>query len=162
MDRLTVKYSDGRYESINPVDICDNDYSMGNYSELVKKLGEYEDLEEQGKLLMNAGQNNNWILCSDRMPENEQDVEITYVRKNYLTGEKCYYTTRAFYEDGTLTTENSAYCWNETDNWECDEKTDSCIIPEGWFESVHFTEEFGIVDMPVIAWRPISEPYREK
>lgn len=159
---MTVKYSDGRYESINPVDICDNDYSMGNYSELVKKLGEYEDLEEQGKLLMNAGQNNNWIRCSDRMPENEQDVEITYIRQNYLNGEKCYHTARAFYEDGTLTTENSACSWYEMDNWEYDEITDSYIIPEGWFESVHFTEEFGIVDMPVIAWRPISEPYREE
>jgi len=117
---------------------------------------------QEGKLLMNAGQNNNWILCSDRMPENEQDVEITYVRKNYLTGGKCYHTARAFYEDGTLTTENSAHSWYEMDNWEYDEITDSYIIPEGWFESLHFTEEFGIVDMPVIAWRPILEPYKEK
>ena len=51
MERLTVKYGDGLYESINPVDICDNDYSKTNYNELVKLLGEYENLEEQGKLL---------------------------------------------------------------------------------------------------------------
>ena len=103
-----------------------------------------------------------WILCSDRMPENEQDVEITYTRVHYKTGEKLYLTARAFYEDGTLSEEDSAYYWNDTYNWEYDEKTDSRIIPEGWFESVSFAEEFGIVDMPVIAWRPLGEPYREQ
>lgn len=34
------------------------------------------------------------------------------------------------------------------------------IIPEGWWEEVKFGEELGVVDMPVIAWRPISEPYK--
>lgn len=42
-----------------------------------------------------------WILCSERLPENELDVEITYIREHYLTGEKLYLTARAFYEDGT-------------------------------------------------------------
>lgn len=51
MERLTIKYGDGRYESINPIDIFDNEYSEANYDKLVKRLGEYEDLEEQGKLL---------------------------------------------------------------------------------------------------------------
>ena len=51
MERLTIKYGDGLYESINPVDIFDNEYSKANYDKLVKRLGEYEDLEEQGKLL---------------------------------------------------------------------------------------------------------------
>lgn len=51
MERLTIKYGDGRYESINPIDIFDNEYSKANYDKLVKRLGEYEDLEEQEKLL---------------------------------------------------------------------------------------------------------------
>lgn len=103
-----------------------------------------------------------WILCSERLPENERDVEITYTIQRYLTGEIWYLTARAFYEDGTLNTEDSAYSWEETDNWEIDEETDSCIVPEGWYESVSFTEEFGIIDRPVIAWRPIAKPYKPR
>ncbi len=51
MERLTTKYGGGLYESVNPIDIYDNEYSKVNYHELTKRLGEYEDLEEQGKLL---------------------------------------------------------------------------------------------------------------
>lgn len=101
-----------------------------------------------------------WIPCSERLPENELDVEITYIREHYLTGEKLYLTARAFYEDGTYTTEDSAYSWDEADDWEYDEKTESYKIPEGWFESVSFAERFEAVDMPVIAWRPIAKPYK--
>ncbi len=101
-----------------------------------------------------------WILCSERVPENELDVEITYIREHYLTGEKLYLTARAFYEDGTYTTEDSAYSWDEADDWEYDEITESYKIPEGWFESVSFAERFEAVDMPVIAWRPIAKPYK--
>lgn len=101
-----------------------------------------------------------WILCSERMPENETEVEITFIRKHYETGKTLYLTARAFHEDGTLSTEGSAFYWNETDNWEYDEETDSYIIPEGWFEGVSFAEEFGVVDLPVIAWRYPSEAYK--
>lgn len=107
-----------------------------------------------------AGYNNGWIPCSERMPENEQEVGITYIRRDYKTGETLYLTARAFYEDGTLTTEDSGYGWGETDNWKYCEEKDACIIPERWYEGVSFTEEFGIVDMPVIAWRPLLEPYQ--
>lgn len=102
-----------------------------------------------------------WIPCSERLPENEKDVEITFIRQHCCTGEKLYLTARAFYEDGTLTTENSVYYWEEMDNWEYDKETDSYRIPEGWFESVSFAEEFERVDMPVIAWRTLTEPYKE-
>ena len=101
-----------------------------------------------------------WILCSEKLPENEQDVEITYTRQHYSTGETLYFTARAFYEDGTYTTEDSGYSWEEMDNWKYDEKTDAYIIPQGWFESVSFAERFEAVDMPVIAWRPIPKPYK--
>ncbi len=101
-----------------------------------------------------------WIPCSEEMPENEKEVEVTYTRKHHVTGEDLYHTARAFHEDGTLTTEDSDYNWEETDNWEYDEKTDSCFIPEGWFEAVSFAETFAGVDMHVLAWRPLLEPYR--
>lgn len=101
-----------------------------------------------------------WIPCSERLPENEQEVEITYVKKHWKTGEPLYFTCRAFYTDGTMNTEESDYAWNETDNWEYNENLDAYIIPEGWWESVSFAEEFFSVDVPVIAWQPLPEPYK--
>lgn len=101
-----------------------------------------------------------WIPCSERLPENEKEVEITFVRKHYKTGETLYLTARAFHEDGTLTTDDSIFLWEEGADWEYVEEKDGYIIPEGWFEGVSFTENFGIVDMTVIAWRPLPEAYR--
>lgn len=107
--------------------------------------------------------NNGWIpVESGKLPENEKEVEITFTKKHYKTGETLYLTARAFYEDGTITTEDSAYGWGETYNWEYCKEKDACIIPEGWYEGVSFTEVFGIVDMPVIAWRYLTEPYQPK
>ena len=51
MERLTVKWTDKVYDTLDPVDILDNEYSKTNYNKLLTKLGEYEDLEEQGLLL---------------------------------------------------------------------------------------------------------------
>lgn len=49
-DRLTVYTPDG-YESINPVDLCLDEYSDINFERILDKLGKYEDLEEQGRLI---------------------------------------------------------------------------------------------------------------
>lgn len=125
----------------------------GTSYELGNKIMDYiKNMEKIGE----------WIPCSERLPKNEEEVEITYTRKNYKTGETMYLTARAFYEDGTMNTEDSEYCWNDTDNWEYVEEKDAYIIPEGWFEYAPFTEEFGVVDMTAIAWRPLPEPYKEE
>lgn len=100
---------------------------------------------------------NGWILCSERLPENEEEVEITFTRKRYKTDEILYLTARAFHEDGMLTTDDSAFDW---DDYEYDEETDSYIVPEGWYESVSFTETFAEVNAPVLAWRYTTPPYR--
>ena len=46
MERLTVKWTDKVYDTLDPVDILDNEYSKANYNKLLTKLGEYEDFEE--------------------------------------------------------------------------------------------------------------------
>ena len=51
MERLTVKWTDKVYDTFEPVDIVGSEYSKINYKKIVNKLGEYEDLEEQGLLL---------------------------------------------------------------------------------------------------------------
>lgn len=104
-----------------------------------------------------------WIPCSERMPENEKEVEISCIRRYIGAGDKkkvAYFTARSFYTDGTMTTEDSAYVWEDCDNWEYNEEKDAYIIPEGWWECVTFSEEFGVVDAEVIAWKPLPEPYK--
>ena len=51
MERLTMFSAIGGYQEYDPIDIVENDYSIANFKKLVEKLGEYEDLEEQGLLL---------------------------------------------------------------------------------------------------------------
>ena len=101
-----------------------------------------------------------WIPVSKRLPENEQEVEITYTSKHWKTGEPLYFTCRAFYTDGTMNTEDSSYAWNEIDSWEYNEDLDAYIIPEGWWEVVSFAEEFSCVDQAVVAWMTLPEPYK--
>lgn len=141
---------------------------MAGLGDEIYRYGFGKSLEayHQGKGIIEqtaAEYNNGWIpVESGKLPENEKEVEITFTRKNYKTGETLYLTARAFYEDGTTTTEDSAYGWDETDNWEYCEEKDACIIPEGWYEGISFAEVFGIVDMPVIAWRYLTEPYQQR
>lgn len=109
---------------------------------------------------------NQWIPITQLsvrkdLPANEEEVEITYVYKDYLTEKTTYGTARALYEDGTHTVEDSAFEWDDTCNFEYDEEKDAYIIPDGWWESTKFAEICGIIDCKVIAWRPIQEPYRE-
>lgn len=103
-----------------------------------------------------------WISCNNEYPANEQVVEITYRYKKLNSNEYGYDTTRAFYHDGTMTTEDSDYCWYDTDNWEFDEEKDAYIIPEGWWEYNRFGETIYIVDQRVVAWKMLGDPYKEE
>lgn len=51
MERLTVKWTDRVYDTFDTVDVVDNEYSKANYNKILTKLGEYEDLEERGRLI---------------------------------------------------------------------------------------------------------------
>lgn len=51
MERLTVKWKERLYDTFDPIDVDDNEYSKINYQKLINKLGQYEDAEEQGLLL---------------------------------------------------------------------------------------------------------------
>ena len=62
VERLTTHWMDGTYDTFNPIDIADNDYSKINYEKLLAKLGEYEDAEEQGSLYRTHGL---WIKIND-------------------------------------------------------------------------------------------------
>ena len=51
MERLTVKWANKVYDTFDPIDVVDNEYSKANYNKILTKLGDYEDLEERGRLV---------------------------------------------------------------------------------------------------------------
>lgn len=130
-------------------------------SEAMQKLAKLEDAEE---LRTNFEETSKWIPCSEKMPKNEQEVEISCKRTYLGAGDEkrtAYFTARAFYTDGTMNTEDSDFCWEYACDWEYDEEKDAYIIPEGWWEYVVFSESFAAVDAEVVAWMPLPESYKE-
>ena len=175
-EKLMIQYDNGIWV---PKDMCTIDQFGGaddcaSCKEVCKDLdGDCEECPVQGVfnqlaayeaagLTPEQAEVAKWVPCSERMPEPEREVEITYTRQHYRTGETMYLTARAFYEDGTITVEESAHGWDDCSVFEPDEESDSYLIPEGWFEGVSFAESFAVVDEPVIAWRPLAEPYTGK
>lgn len=141
---------------------CHVDMIIDKMDEIIRKyraIGTPEECKGAVEFAIRNG-NGGWILCSDRMPENEKEVEITYMWEACPGGKAYYDTARAFYTDGTMTTEDSGYNWEYTDDWEYCEEKDDVYIPEGWWECVAFCETFSAVDQKVIAWRHCAEPYR--
>ena len=91
-----------------------------------------------------AESNNDWIKVTDRLPESEKPVEITFRWKKWDNPDEYWYgTCNAFYEDGSIPVDDSAYDWTdyEEDYFIWDEFTDTFYIPVGWHEDVWFMEE---------------------
>lgn len=101
-----------------------------------------------------------WISVKDRLPEDERDVLICAKRKYYNKPDKwLYIVVRAFYTDGKHYTEDSSYVWDvEYIDMEYSEGKDAYLIPEGWWESVKYAENFSAVDDFVEYWMPLPEP----
>ena len=110
--------------------------------------------------------NSEWIPCSERLPECEQEVLICTEKK--LVGKNAYIdsiVTPAIYEDGTMPEVHSMWIWEDIDYAGWDEEEDCGIIPEGWWENRHFNPDEvynNLVDQRVIAWMPLPEPYKER
>lgn len=49
-ERLTM-FTPVGYVECDPVDTIPNEYSLENFRKIIQKLGEYEDLEEAGRLI---------------------------------------------------------------------------------------------------------------
>ena len=109
---------------------------------------------------LEAQQTNSWVPVTERLPEAEKEVEVTIERR--MKNKTFRFTCRAFYEDGTIWSEDSGYCWGNFDDAEYDEEHGDYKISKGWFEAVTYAEEFRAIDDFVIAWRPVPEPWREE
>lgn len=155
-----IKYIEKVLEEVPTA--CHVDMIIDKMEEIIQKyraIGTPEECREAVEAARSHS-NDGWIPCSDGMPENEKEVEITYMWEACQSGKAYYDTARAFYTDGTMTTEDSGYNWEDTDDWEYCEEKDAAYIPEGWWECVAFCENFSAVDQKVIAWRHCPEPYR--
>lgn len=129
--------------------------------EIKRELGKLPTIEPEQR----------WIPCGEKMPECEQEVLICTKKKVYV-GRKSGFEwiekpiiTPALYEDGTMLEINSKWHWEDIDYAGWDEEEDCGIIPEGWWENRHFNPDEvynNPVDREVIAWMPLTEPYKEE
>lgn len=111
--------------------------------------------------------NKDWIKVTDRLPESEKPVEITFRWKKHNNPKEYWYgTCNAFYEDGSIPVEDSKYDWDDYDDEDLvwDEFTNTWYVPRGWHEDVWFMEECWHIDdkqYEVIAWKEKCKPYKE-
>jgi len=96
-----------------------------------------------------------WIPVSERLPENEKEVEVSIERR--LENGTRRFTCRAIYEDGNIWSESSLYHWEDLDDY--DEECGDGKVPQGWYEAATYAEEFVAIGDFVVAWRPLPEPY---
>ena len=100
-----------------------------------------------------------WISVKDRLPEVETEV---LVRVQQRCGDCIRSTvTTAMYEDGTVLEDGSRWEWDEIWEWgEYDEEKDKYRIPEGWWESNHYSSMDSYnnnIDDEVTHWMPMPE-----
>lgn len=98
-----------------------------------------------------------WISVKDKLPENEEIVLICAEVRS--VGQKPFCVVAlAFHTDGKTNTEESAYSWNFGNyDVEYDEDSEACIVPEDWWESVRYSEEFVNVSDFVTHWMPLPD-----
>ena len=129
----------------------------------IDALAYIQQLESHiGELAENVAQPK-WISVNDRLPDNEVDVLICVTRKHYSDPSKYIrFVTKAFHTDGKTNTEHSRYVWSTWDiDMDYDEEADAYIIPEGWWESVDYGDEFNAVDDFITHWMPLPEAPKE-
>lgn len=95
-----------------------------------------------------------WISVKDRLPKAEEEVLVLC---------KCRPSNRriittAIYEDGKMNTDDSDWYWEDID-FNYDEETDQCFIPEGWWEYNHYNVDDynNAIDDEVTHWMPLPK-----
>ena len=124
---------------------------------------DYADLYWETKRMEAAAPK--WISVEERLPKNEETV-LAVTKRSYFTrnGKREKLTVHAvFHTDGKTFSEDSKYNFDEESvDLPYDEDNDEYIVPEGWWESTYFTEEFAAVDEEVLYWMPLPEPPEEE
>ena len=101
-----------------------------------------------------------WISVKERLPGNEKPVLIA--TKWNRMGMRGMAVSCGFHTDGKTFIGNSDYDWTDGNvDLIYDEDEDEYIVPECWWESVRYSDEFSAVDEPVLYWMPLPEPPKE-
>lgn len=111
--------------------------------------------------IVNIGQ---WHSVKEDPPENEKDVLITVRRRYWNDPDKyVYLVVKAFHTDGKTRSEDSNYVW-DYDNLQYDKDQDVLIVPEGWWESCEYSDEFSAVrsEDEVTHWMELPVACREE
>ena len=106
-----------------------------------------------------------WISVEERLPENEKTVLAATKHRFYThNGIRETITISAvFHTDGKTFSGDSKYNFDEGDvDLIYDEDNDEYLVPEGWWESTYFTEQFAAVTEEVLFWMPLPEPPEEE
>lgn len=103
-----------------------------------------------------------WISVEERLPDPEKEVLILAIKRYVYMGEvkEVPTITTAFYEDGTMSTEDSEWNWYDID-FIYDEENDVQYIPEGWWEYRHYNPDDvynNAVDDKVTHWMDLPDP----
>ena len=98
---------------------------------------------------------NGWISVEDELPPVECDVLVAV--DGCVSGG--YIIAMGFYEDGKRYTNASGYNWDsDFIDMEYNDDVDDWIIPQGWYESVSFSEEFAKIEDKVVYWQYLPKP----
>ncbi len=84
----------------------------------------------------------------DDFPENEKEV-LVIVEHRLPDDPPHRRVIRAFYEDGLLPKDQSAFFWDDIPKGP---------VPAGWYETTDYGENYKISD-PVIGWQPLPDPW---
>ena len=91
-------------------------------------------------------------------PQNEKDVLVLVEQRGYFDPEnKHCFVVKGFYTDGKTTTDDSFCNWDEDLDLEYNEELDSYMVPEGWWESVTYSESFGEITDSVVGWTELPK-----
>lgn len=108
--------------------------------------------------------NDRWILVSEKPPETNKDVLITF--REYMEWNKKYRygTCKAVYISAhSIKTDDM---WSYCDNDELsiyDENENEYYVKEGWYEVIEHWDDYSnvLINCEVTAWKPLPEPYKE-
>ena len=131
---------------------------------LIKHYAVFAGLEKDIDLAILALQQqltDGWIPVSERLPVNDNPVEIT-ARRKY--GARGYFVYKAHYvAPHTQTTED--YGWERDSlDVEYDEANDCYWIPECWYEDNAISDNGNYIldgEFDILAWRELPEPWKE-
>lgn len=106
--------------------------------------------------------NNQWIPVSERLPETNKDVQVTFREYMEYCKKYRYGICKAIYIPKYSVTNEEMNWDNDDTNYDYLEKEDKYYVPSGWYEVVENWSDYThvYISCEVTAWQPLPEPYQ--